>query len=145
MYEISQHANSNALGALGGVNRSTRNISKAEYDKRMPVLPLRLSKREIIDRIWYIFTLVFENDHFAATFWPEEVFNYFLLMGSIPAYNTNQTTYNALYKFDSKRGYFELMKRLSKEKVLGLYSWLSGRYLDLNGNPSRRLGVNETF
>ena len=130
MYEIAQHTNANTLGALAGVNRSTTNISKAEYDKRMPATPLQLSKEQLVNKIWYILTNIYGTEYTAATEWPEDIYEYLFIMGTFPDYNTNKGPYNALYKFNSKRGYFEFMKRLSKEKVLGLYSWMSSIFLD---------------
>ena len=130
VYQIAQHANVNGLGVLAGVNRTTRNMTKAEYDKRMPQTPLQHTKSQLIDKIWFILTEIYAGEDTAATEWPEDINEYFIIMGTFPEYSVNKRPYNAVYKFNSKRGYFEFMKRLSKEKVLGLYSWMNGRHLD---------------
>ena len=129
-------------------------MTKAEYDKRMPKVKLHHTKKHLIDKIWHIFTQkygIIGND--AATEWPIDIDEYFMIIGIFPDYKGfyKKETYLeerakltgvnkkagapvkqtlALYSFKGKQGYFEFMKRLDKEIILGLYSWLNGRYLD---------------
>lgn len=128
-FQIAQLSNANTLGLLSGINTTSRNITKAEYDRRMPKTPLKHTKEQLVDVIWRIFTNVYEGEDIASTHWPEDVYEYFVAIGTFPHYNVNKRPHNAVYKFNSKRGYFEFMKRLSKEKVFGLYIWLSKSYL----------------
>lgn len=128
VFEIARYANVNALGVLAGVNRSTRAHTKAEYDKRMPRTPLRHTKGQLMHKIWYIFSSIYGDD--VATEWPWDIYKYFNIIGSFPEHSVNKAPYNAMYKFDSKRGYLEFMKRLSYEKVFGFYCWMNGRLFD---------------
>ena len=127
---ITEHANTNALGTLAGVNKTTRNFTKAEYDKRMPKTPLRHTKTQLVDKIWYMLTQLYGDEYTASTEWPEDIGEFFNIIGTFPNYQANPTPYETVYKFNSKRGYLEFMKRLSKEKVFGLYCWMNGRLLD---------------
>ena len=131
---IAQHANSNALGALGGVNRSTRVISQAEYDRRIPQLSyfskvISHTKKQLIDKIWYILTVIYTGGN-VQDGWPEEAFEYLSSMNVIPTYEVDRRPYNALHKLNTKRGYLEFMKHLNKALVLGMYSWMNGKFFD---------------
>ena len=130
VYQIAQHTGVNGLAALAGVNRTTRNITKAEYDKLMPNMSLKHTKIELVGKIWYMLREIHDDEDTASTQWPKDIFEYFVIIGTFPEYSVNKTSHNAIYKFNSKRGYWEFMKRLSIENVLGLFSWMNARMLE---------------
>ena len=145
VYQIAGLANVNGLAALEGVSKAARNITKAEYNKRMPNTSLKHTKDQLIDKIWYILTRVFWRRG-ASRQWTLEINSYFSMLDTVTEKSVNNAIHkyvmlgtwpeyvngpeNAVRKFTSKRGYWEFMKRLSIENVLGLYCWLNGKYLD---------------
>ena len=126
--EIVKKANIKTAGALSGIDKTTRQTAKSEFNKRMPNTNIsQHTKETLVSKIWYIFTVLYGGDN---PVWTDDVFTYFHIIGSGPSYNDNPRYHDAFKQFDGKRGFLEFMRRLSKEKVFGLYSWLNGRYFD---------------
>ena len=142
---IASFANANTLFALSQIDKGTSKTTKLQYDRKMPKLNMsKHTKQSLTNDIWNILSIFFikllllmaclsilsiiYNDDMDQ--WPESIWEYFYAIRAVPSFETNRKPYNDMYFFNTKRGYLEFMKRISKTTIFGFYCWLNGRFID---------------
>jgi len=125
---IASFTNANTLFALSQIDKGTSKTTKLQYDRKMPKLNMsKHTKQSLTNDIWNMLSIIYNND---MDQWPESIWEYFYAIRAVPSFETNRKPLLDMYFFNTKKGYLEFMKRISKTTIFGFYCWLNGRFID---------------